>query len=318
MSEEIEEAEGDENSPAKAAVVGERLPEFIDLALGKDLDEAGAREITCNRPARLIVVAGPVKCGKTTILLSIYELFLVGEMPGWLFAGTATFHGYEQRCHPSRIASGKETAHTERTLTNREDGVHYLHLQLAREEMPEQHVDFLFTDLTGEIYEDARDSTDECKELTFAARADHFILVLDGKKVASELARRAVVEEGQSILRSMADSGVLTTDSFVCVLFTKYDHFNTPKAAADCAAFHADVIREMTAEFGPRFGRLTFADAAARPQVNRQLPFGYGLVDLLNDWATSSSRFRKMNLSRAPAAARRESDLFYQRHFYAR
>lgn len=318
MSKEAQESMDSESanpSALAAAKVSELSSEYIDLPHGKELDEEAARDLAERGPLRLIVIAGPVSCGKTTLLLSIYELFLAGVMPGWIFAGSRTLVGFEQRCHPSRINSGLESAHTERTLTNREDGTRYLHLQLVRERCPAEPIEFLFTDLTGEIFESACNSTDDCLDLHFASRADHFVLVLDGKKVASKMSRYAVVQEGETLLRSMLDSGVLGVHSYVTVIFAKSDHFCGENCDADGEAFRGNAIRNMQLAFEKRLGCLLFSEVAARPKSGKNVDFGHGLPALLDRWADCTPRLRPMKLARCPDGGKRESELFFHRYF---
>lgn len=289
--------------------------EYLDLPHGKDFDDHSARLLTISRPVRTIVIAGPVSSGKTTLLLSMYELFLKGSMPGWLFSGCGTLHGFEQRCHPSRIESNRAIAHTERTLTNREDGVRYLHLKMSRETEPDAPLDFLFTDLTGEIYEEASHSTEVCKELEFVAICDHFVVLIDGERLSSKLTRHSAIQEASTLVRTMLDSNVLGSQSFIRILLTKADAFAPTASAADLNSFRVDAVDYLRTQFGDRVASLTFSEVAARPSQASEVPFGQGIVELLDHWASVGPRERSMQLNRSPSACLRESQAFFYRHF---
>src|SRR5438094_3901098 len=120
-------------APVSAAPVA-AVRDLIDLPTGKELDESGALKLEVARPVRLVVVAGPVGCGKTTLLTSLYELFQWGPVAEFEFAGSKTLPAFEQRCHLSRSASGASEPKTQRTLNERTvDGrliPTYLHLGL--------------------------------------------------------------------------------------------------------------------------------------------------------------------------------------------
>ena len=66
-------------------------PTSVALSHGSELtlSEASthARELT----TRVVVLAGPVESGKTTILTSLYESFRKGPVAGHRFAGSATW-----------------------------------------------------------------------------------------------------------------------------------------------------------------------------------------------------------------------------------
>src|SRR5437868_1064496 len=119
MSEDEPEAAAADTGSDKARLASELWTEevdVIDLAPGAELDEHEARALAVARANRLIVIAGPASSGKTTLVVSIYELFQWRAVPDWLFSGCATFRGFELRSHPSRIASERVVPYTDRTL----------------------------------------------------------------------------------------------------------------------------------------------------------------------------------------------------------
>ena len=149
------------------------IPELISLPSGTVLTEVQAQTMATDRSVRLIVIAGAVDCGKTTLLTSLYELFQTGPVKTSQFAGCDTFPAFEQRCHLSRVDSENENPDTVRTPY---DGPHpeYLHVKIQDGAGEDGHIDFLFTDVSGEMFEHARNSTDECKQADFPAPRQSF------------------------------------------------------------------------------------------------------------------------------------------------
>jgi hypothetical protein len=294
-------------TPTSAVPVGD----LIDLPSGRELDEIGAAKLQASRPVRTVVVAGPVMCGKTTLLTSLYELFQWGKVSDYSFAGSDTLPAFERRCYHSRTASERAVPDTERTPYGQ---VRYLHLRIARGSLSEGLMDFLFTDVSGESFERARDSIEECQHLDFLRQADHFLLLLDSEKLITKERRWQVAHDSMTLLRSCLDSGMLDGRCLVNVLFTKYDYF---RAAEDeeHADFLGKLIIEFQTEFGKRVGRLSFSKVAARPTQADDLGFGHGIPELLKDWATVSPRERAMSILPDETMGARESELFTARHF---
>ena len=286
------------------------VPDLIDLPTGKELDESGALKLEIARPVRLVVVAGPVGCGKTTLLTSLYELFQWGQVSGYSFAGSHTLPAFERRCYLSRTASERAAPDTERTPFGE---VRYLHLRISPEDLSRE-IDILFTDVSGETFERARDSTLECRRLTFLRQADHFLLLLDSEKLIVKERRWEVAHDSMTLLRSSLDSGMLSANCLVNVLWTKFDYFQAA-SGPDHERFLTQLEGEVKTEFGSRVGRLSFSRIAARPTQVDGLKFGHGLPELLTYWASDSPRERSMNLLPPPALGSRESELYASRHF---
>jgi energy-coupling factor transporter ATP-binding protein EcfA2 len=296
--------------PLVSATPETPVPDLIDLPTGKELDEIGARKLEIARPVRLVVVAGPVGCGKTTLLTSLYELFQWSSVSGYSFAGSSTLPAFERRCYFSRTASERSEPDTERTPFGE---VRYLHLRVCPEDLSRE-IDFLFTDVSGETFERARDSTLECQRLTFLRQADHFLLLLDSEKLIAKERRWEVAHDSMTLLRSCLDSGMLANNCLLNILWTKFDYF---EAAADAehSRFLTQLEGDFKTEFAPRIGHLRFSRIAARPTQIDSLKFGHGLPELLSYWASASPRERLMNLLPPKVAGIRESELYSSRHF---
>jgi len=294
------------NAPAEA------VTDLINLPTGKELDDLEAANLQAARSVRLVVVAGPVGSGKTTLIASLYELFQWNRVSDYSFGGSRTLPAFERRCYLSRIASERAAADTERTTYGE---VRYLHLQIWKEDFTRGPLDLLFTDITGESFESARNSIAECERLEFLRQADHFLLLLDSEKLVRKEKRWQVAHEGMMLLRSCLDSKMLSGTSLVNVVFAKFDYLHAAWNEEN-DRFLEKVMDEFQKEFGSRVGRLTFSQVAARPTESPKLNFGHGLPELLKDWAVVSPRERSMKiLQHETAGASRESEFFGVRHF---
>jgi energy-coupling factor transporter ATP-binding protein EcfA2 len=285
-------------------------PKVVDLPSGKELDDAGAAKLQAARLVRLIVVAGPPGAGKTTLVTSLYELFQKKPVGKIAFGGSGTLPAFERRCHISRTASERSVPDTERTPYGE---VRYLHLRVGSDDLRHNPLDLLFTDVSGESFERARDSISECQQLGFLKMADHFLLLMDCEKLIDRVKRWDAANDSMALLQSCLDSGMLGNNCFVNVLWTKYDFV---EAAADSTheQFFEKTINEFKTRFGTRVSRLTFTKVAARPMGVDNLEFGYGIPELLKEWSNDSPRDRAMNLIPEDTAGSRESEKFLTRH----
>lgn len=288
------------------------LPEVISLPRGKELSESAALALARSRPMRWIVVAGPVGSGKTTLLTSLYELFQWNKVPNYKFAGSETLPAFEERCYLSRTASENLEADTARTIYDPIPT--YLHLGVSSANSPRHFAEFLFTDVSGEMFEQARDSTAACKQLTFLRRARQFVILLDSKRSLLLEKRWSVIHEARTLLQSCLDSKMLTHDCGVRVIWSRFDYFVQAGNTAEHRAFRGEVISGFRDTFSNRIADLRFAEIAARPTRAPDLGFGSGVVSLFEEWIKDYPRSREMSLL-PEFAGTRESELFGRRQF---
>ena len=294
--------------------VAPALPELIRLPAGISLNEAEAQAMAVARAVRLIVIAGFVGCGKTTLLTSLYELFQSGPINGYRFAGCDTLPAFEKRCHLSRTDSENDKADTLRTFYDGPDP-EYLHIRVDDTTNGSNQIDFLFTDVSGEMYEHARDSTTECQRLTFLKRASHFLLVLDGEKAVQLDKRWAMVQDAKTLLQSCLDSDMLDRECFVTLVWSKCDYFEATVNKEPLAEFLQTVETEFKAILVSRIRNYKFHRTAARPTRFPDLKMGYGVRELLRDWVVNWPQGKPMNLEPFPNnGGQREIELFAKRH----
>jgi hypothetical protein len=292
----------------------EKTPEFIDLPRGKELNDLAALDLAKSRCVQWIVLAGPVDSGKTTLLTSLYELFQWRKVEGYAFAGSNTLPAFEERCYLSRRDSGNVLPHTPRTPYKGPDP-QYLHLRIRPTAGLRSFRDFLFTDVSGEMFEHARDSTTECKEMTFLKRANHLLLFLDSAKGIQQDKRWAMIEDGRGLLRSCVDSAMIPANCVVNVVWSRFDYFAAKETEDGHRIFRADAERELRKTFDQLIPRLMFSEIAARPLETTALHFGHGVPALLKQWAATSLEMKAPDLFPSSYLGARESELFAVRHF---
>ncbi|MDB6027359.1 MAG: hypothetical protein JWM68_3582 [Verrucomicrobiales bacterium] len=295
-------------SEIKEAVL---VSDLINLPSGKELDEVSAIRLASSKPTRLIVFAGPVDCGKTTLLTSLYELFQWNTVCGHNFAGSLTLPAFEQRCYLARTASENVAPQTPRTPYKGPDP-YYLHLRTSPIEAPGMPIDFLFTDVSGEMFDHARNSTSECKELTFLKRSTHFVLLLDSEK-AIRPGRWTMVQNSIDLLQSCIDCKMLPSFCIVNIVWAKFDHFESNQEKKENLEFRKEVARQFQAAFEHHI-RLKFSEVAARPTLAPDLGFGKGVAELYQGWINHCPQIREMELQPLGSPGIRESEFFALRN----
>jgi hypothetical protein len=263
---------------------------WIDLPDGADLDSRGAERIARAAISRVILVAGPADSGKTTLLAAVYEAFQRGPFARCLFAGSETLLGFERRCHLARIESGRAVADTARTLNT--GGLRWLHLRVRPADAEEAPRDLLVSEIPGDVFRLAKDSTDECRRLTTGRRADHFAILVDGAKLVQRQHRLTATNDAALFLRSCLDAEMLGPASFVDILVTKWDLAARAPEASEIDHSVSAFVERTRQHCEGRLGRLRFLRVAARPLPRSELSFAHGLTDVVASWVTESPRFR--------------------------
>ena len=299
---------------AAGSDAGAKAPEYIGMPKGQELNEMEAIDLARSRPVQWVVLAGPTDAGKTTLLTSLYELFQWREVQEYAFAGSMTLPGLEERCYLSRIESGNRLPKTQRTPYVRPDPL-YLHLRIRSTKGLRPFRDILCTDVSGEMFEHARDSTDECKKMTFLKRAHHFLLFLDSAKAVQPDKRWAMIEEGRALLRSCVDSEMIGASCVVNFVWSRFDYFAAAEAETGHRVFRTEAEKQLRKSFHGALPTLMFSEVAARPLKFPQLQMGHGVPALFQQWAETPLKMQALGLFPRSFSGARESELFAARHF---
>jgi hypothetical protein len=287
-----EEFEDEVPDPALVRTSVSPPSEVVTIPFGDDLTSITSKRILGRAKTRIIVLAGDVDSGKTTLLTAIYEKFQDGNFAGYMFARSDTVPGLERRCHFSRITSDSMSPDTERTR----GPMTLLHLRVRRAGSVDSPKDLLFSDISGEDFEAARNSIDVCKQMRILKRADHCLLLLDGKKLASLERRQKAFRGGEMLLRSLLDSEMLGKQSLVDVLFTKYDLVSSD-VTHQAEEFLNYIEQELLKKFAGRLARIRFHRIAARPVQPGDVEPAYGLEGAFPSWVEETAQHQRSRAS---------------------
>lgn len=229
----------------------------------------------------VIILAGDVDSGKTTLMTSIYDQFQLGSFAGWTFGGSETLLGFEERCHLSRVHSLASRADTTRTPFG--ERPQWLHLALASTKPLLREM--LVSDLSGEVFEHIQDTPSLALDVPGIGRCDHFVIVIDGEKLASPGLRHEAVEKARLVLRAVVEHSVLRPSCAIDLVVSKYDLLqssNVDPSVIDRAFAKFDSI--LTGTRFPVSNLIT----AARP-LGHSFAAAIGLADLLGTWMDVSA-----------------------------
>jgi len=235
---------------------------LVPLKSGEALTAQEAFSITAASRTRLLVIAGAVGSGKTTLIASIFHRFQKGSFAGYYFAGSDTLIGFDERSYLARIAPEREVATTKRTIPGISRNL--LHLRVRKPDLRERASDLLFIDLSGEDYEEFKDSPDECRRFAMIARADHLIVLVDGSKLVDPAARQGAKRNAGMLLQSCIDSEQLGRHSQVDIIISKWDLVDMAADKAAHSTYIDGMKRWLTQLFAPRLRRLRFFEVVAR------------------------------------------------------
>lgn len=298
---QVDETEETSRPPGATEVEPQEVfqePGELLLPRGEALSIEEATDVARGRKTRLVLLAGSVGSGKTTLVSSIYEAFSSGPFAGFLFAGSRTLIGFEERCHLGRIASKQSAPDTEHT---RAGPTQFLHLCLKGTGAA---TDLLITDLSGEIFRNALNSTDECRRLTILRRADVFSLLIDAGRLASTSERHQAKAEALLLLRSCVEADMLHQRSVVDVVFSKWDLIDKSESYA------SEIEAEIAGRFATTLGELRFVRVAARPVAESDVDELYGVDGLLDSWMIDATSLEEPASMSSYWDVKREFDRF--------
>lgn len=287
-------------------------PEFIELYSGAALSANEAEAITLRSRTQLVAFAGAEGSGKTTVLASIYERLNQREFAGFKFAGSRSLLGFEEICHLNRLSSGGAHPDTQRTRLT--DDTKYYHLALRTAEPPAARRNVLLSAMSGELFRMAKDSQEEAERLTFLRRADTFVVLVDGERLATTAQRTSAQADAADILESVLDANMVSPSCIVEIVFSKLDCITA--AGQPALDFLAKTQEKFEGKFRRRVPRLSFRQIAARPALS-SAPVDGGLADAFISWmavvlpSSTDEHLRQP----APALDDREFSKFGWRHF---
>jgi len=260
---DLEEAEGER---------GEQTS-LISLPSGDVLDEIEACGVTRREPTRVVVLAGPVASGKTTILTSLYTAFLEAPFANFVFSGSQTLVGFERRSHDL----------PENKRTPIKNTVEFLHLRVTPSLTQDfQTTSILLSDISGERFHSLRDSTEAVRRMPALRRADYFTVVMDGGKLSDPAQRHLVRNDIRMLVRSVWESGILDAACRIDLVISKWDLVLTSPDAEGVQVAIQETKESLNTILRGSVP-LRVHEVAAYPR-SRRLPFAHGLASLFSSW----------------------------------
>jgi hypothetical protein len=163
--------------------------------------------------------------------------------------------------------------------TSRQDPVSFFHLSLRRK--PENYVNLILSDRSGEAYGDARKDTDLIQNLPELLLADRICFLLDGARLASKDVRTAYSRQFKQMIHAMHDNGALANAKAVEILVTKFDVTN--RSDASDQKYLGDYEASLVAELGRHGLSVATHHVCALPKADYSV--GYvGLEEALSRW----------------------------------
>ena len=164
-----------ENLPEDGQASNQAEIGYVNTHKGEALTDENCHVLMANLEVKVIVLAGLRNSGKSTLLGSLIQLFQDRtSFAGYNFAGSTSLIGFERICHYSRMNSGRMRPGTGRTVKGI-DGI--LHLRIKELASDSKKLDLLFTDLSGEDFDELSKSTQSCKSFTLAKKSGPFCLI---------------------------------------------------------------------------------------------------------------------------------------------
>lgn len=271
-------------SPAGESEIDAALESAVESGAGDSpgsrpsgLNLVAANKLAAKRRPTVLILAGDVETGKTSIYAALYERFGRGPFAGRFFGGSVTIPGFERRCHNWRTASGAPIPSMPHTPLTELD---WLHLRIRDAECKRPLQDLLFADYNGEIYADIASGADTEVDRSFLRRGDHVGVVLDGSKLSAGTEREAALLRADYLVTALSEPGVLVDPRALFIVISKFDLVATAgdserQVAEESAARVGEQIKEKTGHEPP------ILRVAARSETDI-FPLGHGLNELLD------------------------------------
>lgn len=259
------------------------LSRMYEMQSGSAMTVKQIGRVCRQRFTPIIFMAGEISSGKTTLISSLHDAFLFGTVAGFRFAGSQTLLAFEERSFESRAKSEGLVPQTPRTRY--ENGQEYFHIRVQEERDPSRkNYDILFADMSGEFYERSIQRSAEAQQLRDLTRAQCLLVLLDGEKLADIKQRQKVRSDALSFLRRCIEEKVLTDDTEVQVLISKWDSVSKlpEEAQKGILQFIDGRINAKT------LGRQVIVKPiASRPGLGTSDPKLFGVRELLPGWIHS-------------------------------
>ncbi|WP_201980428.1 TRAFAC clade GTPase domain-containing protein [Hymenobacter rubidus] len=263
------------------------VADSIYFASGEALLGSSIETITYAFPAKLILIIGGPDCGKTTLVSAVFESFQKRALGNFIFAGSYTQVGFELISYLAREASGKIDPDTERTKSAE---FLYLHLSIRDKLLAHKAQHLLFTDVSGERFNLARDTQAEMDELTILKKADHIFYIVDGEALSNVKTRDTTKQDVIIFLKRAIKANLLTKDNQLIILINKFDRVIKNSAQQAVELFFTAQLKKLFPDI-----IADIITTVARPKRD-SLSHQTHNLDVFLDLCTRNTKIDKENL----------------------
>ena len=251
----------------------------IRLFSGEELGLKDTKLLTYRYDSKVVLIIGDSNSGKTTLLVTLFDLFQKGTINDLLFAGSLTQIGFEKRCHFSRVSSDMDVPETEKTKT---DEFNFLHLAVKNKtNLDKEATHLLLSDISGERFQLAASSSIVMKELNLLKTADCLLMLIDGQKLFNGKTRQVTIESVKSFIQKALHEGMFDSNSQLRIVISKWDLLES-----DSNINYIDFIETKLSSLRTKIN-IQILKMAARPlSQTDEIPFGWGIDNILEDWVS--------------------------------
>lgn len=252
--------------------------QMVSLPMYEELMPEDTYPITASEESNFFVIIGGTGSGKTTLITSIYHLFLTGEYKEkFMFAGSQTLSAFEARAFYLRTSSRNSCVNMRRTPVG---SVGILHIRVKIKQRNE-FANLLFSDFSGEDISSIVANVDAVKEdFDIVKSASHLVILLDGEKIASGRYKLSELQKMIQILRTFWDGGLINNRARVIITVSKYDLL-TDDTGNLKDPFPSSIVERILEQLPELEGRMAFHYIASMPTETTVVNAGYGTDQLL-------------------------------------
>jgi Double-GTPase 2 len=192
----------------------------LALRDGLALTVAEAHAMAAGEGVRIVMPLGPVKVGKTTLAVEIYDRYLrFLEWADASFCASRSLLDFEMLAFPSRLNSEAGVPETWRTRLS--ETRYLLHLELLKDRGGRNNL--LIANQSGELSEHVRDGEDPATELPLLARADRILICVDGASIAHGALSGRAVSDTRQLIGTLNERASLLPAARAALVLTKLD-----------------------------------------------------------------------------------------------
>ena len=274
---------------------------------GKAMNDIELYRFSASNDIRIILVFGPVHCGKTTMEVMIYSMFIDEKYSNLKFAGSRTLLGFEERIKTLRLSSGNKDADVARTIKDNPD--RYLQLEIKANN---EKKNLIMADISGEEYKSCLSNTQlAIEKYSMFAGNNIFVFVLDGESISKKNLRGKVVRDNEIFMRTLFEAKIIDKYSNIDIVISKYDKVLESNSETN-KEFIKRNIDKLLLEYKDKLGMIRIHRIAALCS-NTNIEEYYGLDDLLTTWwkdDLSYAQYNEKTINRFQYEVNNQFDMF--------